>query len=139
MVNLEGLKSGKFKGKIVKSEDIPLKQHLEKPEIIENYKKGMDKNLPDFLKEKGTTQKEIDDYKNKRLDAVVTVITYEVTIKDEPRTYTEWFNIPVTGYKKSNIKKVKDLNELPDNTDDWVGKTINAYPDSSGFLKLIPE
>lgn len=139
LVNLEGLKTGKFKGIIVKSVDIPLREQLKTSGIIDKFKKGMDKNLPVFLREKGTTQDEIDEYKEKRLNAIVTVITFEVEIKGETRYYTEWFNIPVTGYKKSNIKKVKDLNELPDNTADWVGKTINSYPDANGFLKLIPE
>lgn len=51
----------------------------------------------------------------------------------------DWFGmIPtVQGYNRSNLKRVKERNKLPNNTKKWVGKSIELrVDDKSGFLRV---
>lgn len=140
MVNLEGLKTGEFKGIMTKSVDMPLKDHLKKPEIIKKFLEGMKKeNLPKRLTGNDVPQKDIDDYKKERMSQTVCVVYYTVDVNGEKRDMDEWFNIPSTGYGRSKIKAFRDINSLPFDTALWKDLPVKVFSNKDGYLKLIPE
>lgn len=61
-----------------------------------------------------------------------------VTIQSGNRILTTQFQLPedAGGYQRTNLKKFKDINGLPDHVADWGGKTVKLKLGSQGFLDV---
>lgn len=119
-----------WKAKITKMQEIPLREVL--GGRSDAFMNAMRK--PDTKKAANWTPSEFEDYKGNRLDRTVLVVTYK--IEDQERS--DWAFIPTqSGFKKSNLKAVLDKNpDLPDDTEDWVGKEIVIEIGKNGFYQL---
>lgn len=134
MVNLEQYKQDKFVGTIDNVETMTLRKYLEDKERIESFKRGMTR-FPKNLK----TNKEIEDYKEARLDSDVLVLSYSVVVNDKVISNREFFGIPtITGWGRSKLKVVKEKNDnLPSKTEDWKNQQVKVIINKDGFLRLI--
>lgn len=61
-----------------------------------------------------------------------------ITIKSGAKIVTTQFMIPddAGGYQRTNLKKFKDINGLPDHIADWGGKKIKLKLGKQGFLDV---
>ena len=135
MVNLEGFKADRYKGVIEEVTEMPLKEFLETEEKIEKFKEGMTL-FPSHLKTKEQKQT----YKDARMDATVLVINYSITVEDKKKGNSEFFNIPtITGWGRSKLRTLQTLNNLPNKTDEWIGKDAWIYINKEGYLRLLPD
>lgn len=135
MVNLEGFKADRYEGVIETVEEMPLKDYLETDEKIEAFKKGMTL-FPSHLK----TRDEKETYKEARLDSNVLVVGYSITVQDVKKENKEFFNIPtITGWGRSKLKDLQTMNQLPNDTKDWVQKKVYIYINKEGYLRLLPD
>jgi hypothetical protein len=144
MPNLEGFKADRYVGVVTKTEDKLLRDYLETKEKIDAFKKGITK-FPAHL----NTEERKETYREARIDSTVTVITYKlldanrkpmVNTEGKEIANSEFFNIPtITGWGRSKLKDVRDLNNLSWNTVEWVGKDVWVYINKEGYLRLLPE
>lgn len=135
MPNLEAFKSDRFEGIILKTEDMVLKDYLGTPEKIEAFKKGITQ-YPSNLE----TEKQKADYRDARLEGEVTVVTYSIESQGKKMENSEFFNIPkITGWGRSKLKSVRDMNNLPYDTTQWKGMKVFVYINKDGYLRLLPE
>jgi hypothetical protein len=133
MVNLQEYKNEKFKGVITEVREEPLRVYLETDEKIKAFKKGMSK-LPDNV----NTPDEIELYKETRLDSTVLVLEVEIKTTEKTYNFSEFFNIPrITGWGRSKLKIVKEKNDLPDKTENWLNKEVTATINKDGYFRLV--
>lgn len=87
--------------------------------------------LPD---RKRMTQEEIEDYKDTRLDSEVLVIKYRMIDGTERE---QFYTIPkISGWGKSNIRLLMLKNDLPPETDEWVGQVIKVTINKEGYPEI---
>lgn len=90
--------------------------------------------LKDWLKKKAhpLTLEQTAKWKNLDRDNVC------VTIQSGAKTITTQFMIPedAGGYQRTNLKKFKDINNLPDLVTAWTGKIVKLKLGSQGFLDV---
>ena len=122
-----------FDGFIMRVYETKLRLYLKTPEKIEAMKNGMSR-IPSYL----STKDEIEIYKEKRIDSTVLVVVYKLETDTEEKTVSEWFNIPqISGMNRSLLRAVQLYQNLPNETDEWIGKKIKAQLQNNGYIKMI--
>lgn len=133
---------GEFKipenGIIEKIEKVLLAVYLGNSERIKKFADGI-KTFP----KNATTQELKMEYVKQKLGENVLVFTIkyfsEVTGERKEVSFTKFLNIPVTesGYQKSNLRNIKNINNLPDNLQDWIGKNVRLTTDKNGYIDML--
>lgn len=118
---------------IVKVDEGTARELLPK-ERIESFKKSIT-YFPDSLK----TDAEKEQYREDRLDEFYCMLTLQV--ENSKITWTQIFKYPrptPRGYKQSALIKISKRYKLPDDTLQWVGKTVE-YIMNGDFPKISIE
>lgn len=133
---------GKFKipdnGIIEKIEKQTLEEYLGDAERVNKFVSGITK----FPKNVNTEELK-HEFIEKKLSESVLVFTIKYvsdvsgTMKDT--TFTQFLNIPVTesGYQKSNIRNIKNINNFPDDLENWTGKSVRLTTDKNGYIAML--
>lgn len=127
MVDLTEMEKQVFKGTIKEVRELTLREYL-----TEKFQAKAPKIIKQFIRKvKDEETGETQEVHNLDRDHIVLII-------QQDGTEIDWFGlIPrERGWPKSNVKKVKERNNLPSDTQAWVGKEIDLALDTKGFMRV---
>jgi hypothetical protein len=135
-----------FFGTIIKIDESTMRDEILKP--IKTTRKDVMKpedKLKKFIENmrlptifNDATEKEKTDWKNRQLKSLALAITYTFQGTEDLIEKREWFKVPTSrGYEKSNLKSIILINNLPDETNEWINKPIKLTTTSEGYVEIL--